>query len=81
MTTASVFELSDSSKILLSQQLRARRAVLGWTQRKLGEKAGIHHRTVQAIEREQSAANLDTLDALARAFGCEAWNLLRPVDI
>jgi hypothetical protein len=46
MSTATAYELSDSSKIVLSQQLRARRAVLGWTQRKLGEKAGIHHRTV-----------------------------------
>ena len=81
MSTATVFELSDTSKVTLSQQLRARRAVLGWTQRKLGEKAGIHHRTVQAIEREQSAANLDTLDSLATAFGCEAWHLLKPVDI
>jgi transcriptional regulator with XRE-family HTH domain len=64
-----------------SAQIRAGRALVNWTVRKLAEKAGIHRNTVTNIETERSSADDATLDAIRRALekaGVEFTNGKRP---
>lgn len=49
--------------------------------KKLGKRSGAGANTVARIRRakpEEPSANLDALDAIAKAFGLEAWQLLAP---
>lgn len=39
--------------MLVSDQVRAARALLGWSARELAQKAGVHLSTVQRIERSE----------------------------
>lgn len=57
-------------------RLRARE---GWTQREAAEAAGMDARHYRRLERGEVAARLDTLEALAHAFGLDASVLLRRV--
>ncbi len=66
---------------MTSAQIRAGRALVNWTVRKLAEKAGIHRNTVTNIETERSSADDATLDAIRRALekaGVEFTNGKRP---
>ena len=56
---------------MLIQKLRLQR---GWSQEQLAEVSGLSARTVQRIEKGQSAS-LETLKALAAAFGIEVSTL------
>jgi transcriptional regulator with XRE-family HTH domain len=56
---------------VLIQKLRLQR---GWSQEQLAEVSGLSARTIQRIEKGQSAS-LETLKALAAAFGVEVSNL------
>jgi transcriptional regulator with XRE-family HTH domain len=47
------------------------------TQQELAAAAGMHLTFVSRIENERQAPSLATIEALARAFGMEAWELLR----
>ncbi len=53
-----------------SHQLRAARAILGWSARELAERAGIHITTVQRVERATGPAsgNVATHEKIARAL-------------
>lgn len=46
------------------------------TQNELGRAAKIGQRTVSHLENGDSAANLDTIEAIATAFRLEAWQIL-----
>jgi len=58
---------------ITSAQIRAARAALGWTQRKLGEKAGIHPITVCRYERNslpfRTDETLGRMEAALRRAG------------
>jgi transcriptional regulator with XRE-family HTH domain len=41
------------SGMLTAEQIRAARALLGWSARELAERAGVHLTTVQRIERSE----------------------------
>ncbi len=65
--------------MLTSHQLRAARAILGWSARELAERAGIHITTVQRAERRDGPAggNVATHDKIIRtleASGIEFLN-------
>ncbi|MGZ3235761.1 MAG: hypothetical protein ACXU8A_00125 [Burkholderiaceae bacterium] len=45
---------------------------------KVAAKAGLGHGTVDRMRKAESAANLDTLDAVAHAFKIQAWQLIHP---
>ena len=49
-------------------RLRERRLELGWGQAELGRRAGISRQAVNAIEREQTRANVDTALRIAQAL-------------
>ena len=61
-------------------QLRAARALLGWTQEVLGEKAGVHRNTIRQVELGRRV-DIDTINRLRRALesaGVEFTNGKRP---
>ncbi|MDB5848211.1 MAG: helix-turn-helix protein [Rhodoferax sp.] len=52
---------------IISDNLRRRRAALGWTQIDLAEKSGVYVKTIAMIETENLNPMLETLERLARA--------------
>ena len=61
---------------LLAKRLRRRRSDAGYSQRQLSDLSGIHFTTIARIETgEVSEPESNTLDALARALGCDRSEL------
>jgi DNA-binding Xre family transcriptional regulator len=61
--------------------LRERRARLSISQTDLAARAGLSRSKVQSIETKRHAATLDTLDALAKALGCDVTDLVSPANL
>lgn len=59
----------------VARRLKAQREERGLSQRELGERSGVSHRTIGLIEMNRGgAAGIDTIEALARALGVRpAW--------
>jgi len=55
---------AHASRMILPQQVRAARALLGWSRERLAEKAGVGASTIKAFENETS----DTKVSIARAI-------------
>ena len=53
------------------------RTKLGMTQAQLAEQADVHEQFISQLEREARSPRLETIDALAAAFGVTPWDLLR----
>lgn len=67
-TSRQILAANLARLMAISPQLKSQPAV--------GRAAGIAASHVGRALRQDSAITLDALDALARAFGCEAWELL-----
>jgi len=63
---------------VLANNLRRLMVDRNWTQAELAERAGIAQKTVSQVINEASAASIETAEALAKAFGLEAWQMLMP---
>ena len=63
-----------SSKVGLKIKLLRTKA--GISQEKLAELADLNKNSIGAIERGESSPSIDTLDAIARAFGMELVELI-----
>ena len=55
----------------LRQRIRDLREGLGWSQRELSRRAGVHHATIARIEDGSMDPKIVVLDAIATAFGCD----------
>ena len=64
----------------LAQNLKTIRAAKGWTQDDLAHEAGVSEGTIKKAETEKQSPTVDTLDAIAKAFGVEPWELLKPPE-
>ncbi len=55
---------------MISEQIRAARALLGWSARQLADKSGVHLTTVQRLERGNGLASgtVKTLDRVPGAL-------------
>ena len=62
---------------LLARGMRRLREQRGMTQAQLSEAVERHEQFISQLEREQRAAGVETIDALALALGVEPWELLR----
>ena len=62
-----------------AENLVAARAVKGWTQEALAERAGLARTYISEIERLKRNATLDSVERIADALGMDAELLLRPV--
>jgi DNA-binding Xre family transcriptional regulator len=65
-------------RLVLANNLRIQRAVVGLNRTELAEKAGISFKQLSLIESGVGNATMLTLQALARALGCPAHELLIP---
>ena len=64
---------------ILAQNLRRVRQERSLTQEELADLAGINRNYVGMIEREENAATVDVLEALAKALSIEAADLLAKI--
>jgi transcriptional regulator with XRE-family HTH domain len=64
---------------ILAQNLRRVRQERSLTQEELADLAGINRNYVGMIEREENAATVDVLEALAKALSIEAADLLTKI--
>jgi len=60
--------------------LKARREVLGWSQRALAGRAGVDPKTVSVIERGIRSPTLFTLTLLSTALGLPLWKVLKDAE-
>lgn len=59
----------DGPKVITSDQIRAARGLLGWSQPTLAKAAGISISVIKDIEREARTVRTATLLAIEAAFG------------
>jgi transcriptional regulator with XRE-family HTH domain len=67
-----------SIRRILASRLRLLRAINGWSQETLAERAGLHRTYISSIENEERSIGIDNIERLARAFGVSASELLLP---
>lgn len=60
----------------VAKYVAAHRTTSRLTQTALAEKIGVSRQTIAQIELAQTLPSLETLYELAKAFECEAWDLL-----
>lgn len=66
---------------ILAANLKEQRKILGISQEKLAEIAGLSWQTVNSIECHRTWVSDNTLEALASAFNIETFQLLIPSEI
>jgi len=75
------FLMDKETRRTLAENVKRLREAEGWAQVKLAQKAGIAQTAVSYVERpDKKSPTLDTICALAGAFGVPAWTLLIPSD-
>jgi transcriptional regulator with XRE-family HTH domain len=62
------------------RQLRAARALLGWTQKELAEHSGVSLSTLNRFERESGAPNLTSLRQIFQSFQKAGVVFAQPED-
>ena len=50
----------------------------GWTELELAKRCGLGKKTINNLVNERHPPNIETTDAIARAFGLWGWQLLMP---
>ena len=65
---------------ILSANVKEQRQILGISQEKLAEMAGLSWQTVNSIECKRTWVSDNTLDALAAVFKIETFQLLMPPE-
>ena len=60
----------------LALGMKRLRTKLGMTQAALAERADVHEQFISQLERQERSPRLETIDALASAFGVKPWDLL-----
>jgi len=63
---------------IAAQKLRALREAAGLSKLELSNKARVSRNTITNAELNRNDVSIGTLEALARAFGLEAWEVLKP---
>jgi transcriptional regulator with XRE-family HTH domain len=73
-------EKKQDLRQILSANLKEQRQILGVSQEKLAEMAGLSWQTVNSIECRRTWVSDNTLEALAAVFKIETFQLLIPVE-
>ncbi len=68
--------MTHEQLLLFGERLRSRRAVLGYTQESVSDRAGIGLRFYQMLERGEKSVSLDTLIRLSRVLAVSTDYLL-----
>ena len=56
--------------------IKEKRLKLGWSQKKLAQKAGLCHNTIYNIEANKGATKLETYEKVCKALGIKMSSLL-----
>jgi transcriptional regulator with XRE-family HTH domain len=64
------------ARMISARQIRAARAMVGWTQDRLAEAAGLSLAVVNNVERDVTDPRRSTLDAIQRALETEGVEFL-----
>jgi predicted transcriptional regulator len=67
--------------VITPTQIRAARALLGWTQKDLSTRSGLSEMAIKNLERQQSDPRSSTLGAIVRAFDDAGVVFLQPGDM
>jgi transcriptional regulator with XRE-family HTH domain len=65
---------------ILSENIKEQRQILGISQEKLAEMAGLSWQTVNSIECKRTWVSDNTLKTLANVFNIETFQLLMPIE-
>jgi transcriptional regulator with XRE-family HTH domain len=65
---------------ILAANIKEQRKILGVSQEKLAEMAGLSWQTINSLECQRTWAGDGTLEALARVFNIEPFQLLMPPE-
>lgn len=71
-------EIPLTARQILAANLRALRAVRGWSQEDLALEAELHRTFVAHVERGVRNISLDNIERLARALRVQVCDLLKP---
>ena len=66
---------------LLAANIKEQRQLLGFSQEKLAEMSGLSWQTINSIECLRTWVSDNTLEALARTFNIETYQLLLPPEV
>lgn len=67
-------------KVALGEVVRERRRALSLTQEQLADAAGLHSTYISLIERGMKSPSLDSIEALGRALGVPAHDLVKAAE-
>jgi transcriptional regulator with XRE-family HTH domain len=68
----------DAIRRAIALKIHGLRTDRGWNQAELAHKSGVSQKTISNLEDPNShACQLDKLDAIAKSFGLEAWQLIK----
>lgn len=70
--------MKSAIELYVSQKVKERRLAKGWGLRYLGDCLNVHHSFIERCEdvNTDKAFNLDHINALAKIFECEIYDLL-----
>ena len=60
----------------IGREIRRRRQALGWTLEDLAHRSGLSPRYISTLENDKRDPSLSTIEAMAKALGAEAGELL-----
>lgn len=63
----------------IGKQIKLLRIMRDMTQRQISERSGISQRVISAVE-DGKSLTIDNLDAIARAFGLELWQIIKSAE-
>ncbi|MGD9711760.1 MAG: multiprotein-bridging factor 1 family protein [Thermomicrobiales bacterium] len=70
-------QASKTDIVLSAEQVRAARALMGWSRKDLATVSGLSQGTIKAIERGRTDYRLSTLRKLTRTFQAHGVSFLR----
>lgn len=71
---------TQSLRMILAKNLRARRRALGLSQEALAEAAGFTQVHISNIENSKCAITVDGIEGLSEALACQPGDLFHPGD-
>lgn len=69
---------SDKIRALLAKNVRGMLATMQWSENELARRSNVSQKQVNNVTMARTGCGIDALDAMAKAFAVETWQLLSP---